>query len=119
MTAGLAFVRKHGFEVVIRNANVAGLDRAPEQVFGEQNMEFPVSLLTNLQDGQQYRALGIIAPVFEAEDQIAFVMGLSGFTQVFRGSEIRRAGRRLREACDRVTTFITGSSPPHPRGAEN
>jgi DNA-binding IclR family transcriptional regulator len=54
---------------------------------------------------------GIISPVFEAGGQVAFVMGLSGFTQMFRGTETRRARLRLREACDRVTTFITRRPP--------
>jgi len=43
--------------------------------------------------------------------QIAFVMGLTGFSQTVPGNKIRHASLRLRQACDRVTAFITGRLP--------
>ena len=112
MFKGMAFAGQHGFQVQIRKPNAAPeRDMSPEQTFGAQNLEFPISLLTDLKDDLAYRAVGIIAPVFDMRGQIAFVMGLTGFTQSLAGDKLRHASLRLRQACDRVTTFITGRPP--------
>jgi DNA-binding IclR family transcriptional regulator len=112
MFKGMAFARQHGFQVQIRKSNAAPeRDMSPEQTFGAQNLEFPISLLTDLKDDLAYRAVGVIAPVFDMRGQIAFVMGLTGFTQSMAGDKLRHASLRLRQACDRVTTFITGRPP--------
>jgi len=112
MLKGMAFARQHGFQVQIRNPNAAAdREMSPEQTFGAQNLEFPISVLADLKDDQAYRAVGIIAPVFDMRGQIAFVMGLTGFTQSLAGDKLRHASLRLRQACDRVTTFITGRPP--------
>jgi DNA-binding IclR family transcriptional regulator len=112
MFQGMAFARQHGFQVQIRNPNaVADRELSPEQTFGAQNLEFPISLLAELKDDHAYRAVGVIAPVFDMRGQIAFVMGLTGFTQSLAGDKLRHASERLRQACDRVTTFITGRPP--------
>jgi DNA-binding IclR family transcriptional regulator len=112
MLKGMGFARQNGFQVQIRKPNAAALrDMSPEQTFGAQNLDFPVSILTELKDDQAYRAVSIIAPVFDMRGQIAFMMGLSGFTQVMQGDKVRHAGLRLRHACDRVTSFLTGRRP--------
>jgi len=112
MFNGMAFARRNGYQVQIRNPKSTGRELSPEQTFGAQNLEFPVSVLAELKDDQAYRAVGIIAPVFDMRGQIAFVMGLTGFTQTMPGDKLRHASLRLRQACDRVTTFITGRRPP-------
>jgi DNA-binding IclR family transcriptional regulator len=118
MFAGMAFARQHGFQVQIRKPNsTADRDMSPEQTFGAQNLEFPVSILADLKDDHSYRVVGVIAPVFDMRGQIAFVMGLTGFTQSLAGAKVRHASLRLRQACDRVTTFITGRAPPAALGA--
>jgi DNA-binding IclR family transcriptional regulator len=112
MLRGMAFVKQHGFQVQVRNTNAAaGGDMTPEQTFGAQNLEFPVSVMSELQDHVAYRAVGIVAPVFDVRGQVAFVMGLTGFSQSLPGHKIRQASLALRRACDRVTTFITGRPP--------
>ena len=106
MFKGMAFTRQHGFQVQIRNANaVADRDMSPEQTFGAQNLEFPISLLGDLKDDQAYRAVGVIAPVFDMRGQIAFVMGLTGFTQSLAGDKLRHASLRLRQDYLAITTF--------------
>ena len=112
MFKGMAFARQNGFQVQIRNLNAAAdREMSPEQTFGAQNLEFPISVLAELKDDSAYRAVGVIAPVFDTRGQIAFVMGLTGFTQSLPGDKLRHASLRLRQACDRVTTFITGRPP--------
>ena len=111
MMRGISFARKHGYQIQIRNPNSGLRNMSPEQTFGAQNQEFPVSLLTELADDASYRAAGIIAPVFDMRGQIAFVMGLTGFSQGVPGDKLRHASLRLRQACDRVTSFITGRRP--------
>ena len=112
MINAMAFARENGYQVQIRNPRAAGRDLTPEQTFGAQNLDFPVSVISELNDNQAYRTAGIIAPVFDMRGQIAFVMGLTGFTEAMLGDKVRHAALRLRQACDRVTTFITGRPPP-------
>ena len=110
MSKGMAFIRDHGFAVQVQNPQAA-TGWTPEQAFDERNMDFPTFLMLELHDDQSYRASGITAPVFDARGQVAFVLGLTGFVEPMQGAEIERVGRRLREACDRVTGFITGRPP--------
>jgi hypothetical protein len=112
MFNGMAFARENGYQVQVRNPKASGRDLSPEQTFGAQNLDFPVSVIAELKDEQVYRTAGIIAPVFDMRGQIAFVMGLMGFTQTMQGDKLRHASLRLRQAGDRVTTFITGRAPP-------
>jgi hypothetical protein len=112
MLKGMTFARQNGFQVQIRKSNSASIrDMSPEQTFGAQNLDFPVAILTELKDDQAYRAVGIIAPVFDMRGQIAFMMGLTGFTQTIQGDKLRHASLQLRQACDRVTSFLTGRRP--------
>jgi DNA-binding IclR family transcriptional regulator len=50
----------------------------------------------------------ITAPVMNGQGKVAFMLALHGFTRAYSGFEVEAIGQRLREACGRVTTFITG-----------
>ncbi len=110
MLQGMRFLREHGYSVHTRNPRAVGAERPPEQVFREESSIFPAVLLPKLEDGVDYPLISIIAPVFELRGQIAFVLGLSGFTGVTQGTEIKRIAQRLTSACARISTFITGQS---------
>lgn len=108
MHKGMAFVREHGFAVQVVNPQAVSIGWAAERAFGEENMDFPTSLVVDLRHDQSYRLGGITAPVFDARGQVAFVLGLTGFAEPMTGAEVERIGQRLRGACDRVTAFNTG-----------
>jgi DNA-binding IclR family transcriptional regulator len=107
MLASMAFAREHGFMFNVRNPTMAASEPA-ELTFAADRTEFPVSAGTQLDAGQTYRLLSVTAPVFDAEGRVAFTLGLGGFDRAARAEEIEHMGRRLREACDRITGFIAG-----------
>ncbi len=105
---GMAFARRHGFSTLVRNPQVSAQGRSPEQVFGGEQTEFPVTVLSELDPDKDYAVSSVTAPVFDANGQVAFALGLTGFARPVVGAEIERMGRRLRDACDRVTAFVGG-----------
>ena len=115
MENGMAFVRDHGFLALAQNPRISG-NPAAGQESARLFAEFPTSPISQLEDGQPYTVLSIVAPIFDARGQVAFALGLSGFTGPMRGDAIMRAGDRLRQSCDRITAFITGR-PPRPFSA--
>ncbi len=108
MKRGMKFLRENGYSVHVHNPRATGTDRSPEQVFLEEREAFPVTLLAQIDDAVEYSLVSIIAPVFELRGQIAFVLGLSGFTGTITGARIKEIGTALTGACDRISTFITG-----------
>ena len=60
--------------------------------------EFPVALPAEIKPDQFYHLASVTAPVLDERDQVAFLLGLLGFTDRTSGSNIEKMGRRLREA---------------------
>jgi DNA-binding IclR family transcriptional regulator len=110
MMQGMRFLRENGYSAHVSNPQATSFDSPPEEVFREERNVFPTLLLPAIQDDLQYPLVSIIAPVFELRGQIAFVLGLTGFTQTTQGAEIKRIGQLLVAACDRISSFITGQS---------
>ncbi|CAN7267839.1 helix-turn-helix domain-containing protein [Phenylobacterium sp. LjRoot225] len=108
MRKSMAFAREHGFIFNIRNPGV--LAATPEETFAAERNEFPVSAPGELDLDQAYMLAALNAPVFERPGHVAFVLGLVGFTRTVRGKEIERIGRRLRDACDRVSSYVAGGA---------
>ena len=109
--SGMAFARQYGFQVTVRKMPPTGPERPAEKIFGDDSMDFPVTMLPELSDESSYHAVGIMAPVFLSGGQVAFVMGITGMTRALSGADIHRMGKRLREAADRVTRFLVGRPP--------
>ena len=105
MLKGIGFARQHGFLFGVRNLNVPRFDEAPEQIFKGQRAEYPVTLEYEIDPARQYLLTFLNAPVFDERQDVAFTLGLMGFTGSFSGAEVEHMGRRLREACDRITNF--------------
>lgn len=111
MIEGMKFLRENGYSAHVHNPNAPHSDRPPEQLFREELSTFPTTLLSSIEDDRLYPMVSVIAPVFEQRKQIAFVLGLTGFTRTMTGAEIRRIGARLVAACAKVSQFITGNAP--------
>lgn len=103
------FGRQHGFLAFLRNPAIVNADRAAEQVFGTEAAEFPVQLAKRLLPDEQYPLVSITAPVFERGGKVAFVIGLMGVNRRMTGGEVSHIAEELKEACDRISGFISGA----------
>jgi DNA-binding IclR family transcriptional regulator len=112
MFEAMAFAREHGFCFFVRNPRVPELRNSPASAFSGERTEFPVILPSVLEPDHDYELTSVVSPVFDENRQVVFVLGLMGFPDRIRGVRIEHIGKRLREACDRITNFIVGSPPP-------
>ncbi|CAN7342881.1 helix-turn-helix domain-containing protein [Phenylobacterium sp. LjRoot219] len=110
MLESMEFARAHGFTFAVRNSRYTAPHWAPDQLFGGESQEYPVSQVTALVPDEEYALISLLAPVFDAKRRVAFILGLNGFTYTTSGAEVGRIGQRLREACDRITAYTTGRS---------
>lgn len=104
----MAFARKHGYCFFVRNPSVPDSRDAPGMAFSGDRNEFPVALPSDLKLDAVYHLASVSAPVYDERNRVAFVLGLMGFADRVPGSRVEKMGRRLREACDRISTFIAG-----------
>lgn len=106
MQAAMAFARREGFLLMARGADQPRAYR-PE-VLGDSTAAHPIALLTGLEEGQAYPVASLLAPVFSAPGQVAFVLGLMGFDRTMDADGIRAVAARLRAACARVSGYLGG-----------
>jgi DNA-binding IclR family transcriptional regulator len=114
MFEGMAFVRKHGYLAILINDLSSGeayVDDGDLAARLSNDAQLPVKTLTDIRESQHYRAAAIVAPIFDARDQVAFAIDLSHFQQRLSGTDIKRIGSRLRESSERITSFMTGRPP--------
>ena len=105
----LAFLREHGFAVVVNDP--PSPDGSSQERFGAyEQRNFPISELTEMPLDAAYDLAAVTAPVFEADNQVAYVISLS-LGRRMSGAEIQVLGERLRDACDRISQYITGRQP--------
>jgi DNA-binding IclR family transcriptional regulator len=111
MFEAMAFAREHGFSFFVRNPRVPETRSAPGLAFSGEHTEFPVELPAELKPHREYYLSSVVAPIFDENHHVTFVLGLMGFTDRMLGARIEKMGRRLRESCDRITAFIVGKRP--------
>lgn len=110
MLEAMRFARERGFVFALQVQGYVG-EREPEQVFGGAQRELPVTVGPSLEPGREYMLAGVMAPVFDARGQVTLVLSLMGLNRPAPAADVERMGRRLREACDRITTFMGGRQP--------
>ena len=108
LRAQMRFVQSHGFVVGVHAEEgdwreVAGTPWASHARF-----------VSELEPDSDYRLRFLFAPVLDARSKVAFAVTVYGFTQAVKGSEVARIGERLRETCQRITSFIVGKQPSPP-----
>ena len=111
MHQGMTFARERGYSFGIRNFGYPESAEMAEKAFNEGHSDIPVSVLSAIDRDHIYPLAFVIAPVFDADHQVAFTLGLAGFDSQLKGAEIERMGQHLRAACDRITHFILGRQP--------
>ncbi|MBU6266094.1 MAG: helix-turn-helix domain-containing protein [Sphingomonadales bacterium] len=108
--AVMAFVRAHGYSVLVRTVPAEAEPDAP--MVPTEDGEFPVVTLDRVAPGETYALSSLTAPVFDARGRVEFVLGLMGFHGAMTGEQILTAGAQLRQACDRIGDFLSGKSAP-------
>lgn len=111
MQQSMAFARDHGFSVSVSSASSQEL-RMDESVAGEIDIRthLPISPIAEIESDQEYSLYAILAPVFDAKKEVIFVLSILGFTYALPGTQILHLGKRLREACNRVSAFVEGNT---------
>jgi DNA-binding IclR family transcriptional regulator len=110
LKGSMEFARRHGFVVFQRRPGTTAGERSPEEVFAGENAEYPVTPLAAISGKANYRPASILAPVFDAAGNVAFVLGLAGFNRVMTGTELVDAAGKLRLACSRISAFMTSGA---------
>jgi DNA-binding IclR family transcriptional regulator len=112
----MEFARKHGFVLLLQNSR-AKPERLTEQLFEDDNMEFPMTPASELKDGKAYPVMTIQAPVFDPSRRVAFVLAMMGFDRAMNKAEILAIADRLRGACERVGGAISSHRGHEPFAA--
>jgi DNA-binding IclR family transcriptional regulator len=107
MRAGMAFMREHGFSFGVSHPGISDYPAGVSILNSDRN-DYPINVASALEPDAQYRLAYVIAPVFDAGQRVAFVLGLAGVHRQVSGAQIAQMGKRLRAACERITGFIAG-----------
>jgi DNA-binding IclR family transcriptional regulator len=100
----IEFFRRHGYVLAVHRSN-----RVEPLNVGLEGAKRPAGRpITELDPDQDYYLQFLTAPVMNGQGKVAFTLALHGFTRPYSGVEVENMGARLREACGRVTAFITG-----------
>lgn len=105
----IAFTRKHGFAFGVRNE----ASRRVTPAGSPNETDFPISLMLEIRKNKRYQVAYVIAPVFDAAGQVAFVLNLSGLAGVVSGAKVAEMGQALVEASGRISAFIAGADTDH------
>lgn len=110
MYGAMEFAREHGFVVLNRRPGFDLQRPIADQVSGVDTDELPVLPATSIESQTIYPLGGIMAPVFDAKRRVSFALVMAGFQKVMTGDQVMETGRELRDACDRISRFVAGSS---------
>ena len=107
---GMEFVREHGFIVHVRKPGFTmTLDNPESEHFTPpEGDDIPVTPQFDLQADKHYPLAAIIAPVFDAKGRVPFSFVMAGFHSAMTGEDALYAGNRLKQACDRISAFVSG-----------
>jgi DNA-binding IclR family transcriptional regulator len=109
MIEGIELLRRHGYLVGVRNERVPQDDTSVKWLMGAGQGEPPILTTSEIDPEQTYPFVSVQGPVYDGRRRVAFVIGLQGFTGHRTGAEIERIAQRLRETCDRMTSFMAHS----------
>ncbi|PLK26956.1 IclR family transcriptional regulator [Novosphingobium sp. TH158] len=102
--AAMAFMREHGFGVMMRTDDPGRNPDSLEAFGGEADR--PVAILGAITGDETYVVSAIVAPVFNAQGRIEFVLSLMGFSRAMTGTQVFAAAGSLLAACKRIGAFI-------------
>ena len=110
MFEAMAFARKHGFTVLVRNPGaITGGRSTKSRLTTTDSDELPVMPAVDLDADHVYAVGALMAPVFETRGKVGFSLVLAGFHAPMTGAQTLAAGERLSEACKRISGFVVGN----------
>ncbi|MEW9854257.1 IclR family transcriptional regulator [Novosphingobium sp. M1R2S20] len=108
LQAGTRFVQEHGYLPLIRAAGVDhSFSNAPSALRSAAD-DPPVAPLLALSDEDRYPLAAVMAPIYDARDRVSISLLMAGFRDLQTGAQVREAGERLSDACQRVSDFLSG-----------
>lgn len=110
MMAAMAFVREHGFSVLVRRPGYDVVEQVTPQNTGADSDELPVIPIASVDPQQHYAAAALMAPIYDGKGKVSFALVMAGFHAAMTGEQVMATGARLREACDRISNFVAGRS---------
>jgi DNA-binding IclR family transcriptional regulator len=110
LATSIMLIRRYGFFCAQRSARTVDL-QSTEWVFKSAYEEAPLLPIFEINEEATYELSWVMAPVLDTGRNTAFVIGVQGFTGQFTGAKILSIGQRVRETCERITSFI-GRGPP-------
>ncbi|MFM5907601.1 MAG: transcriptional regulator, partial [Novosphingobium sp.] len=99
------FVREHGFALMTRTDDPGRQPDSLEAFGGEADR--PVAILAAIEPAETYVVSAVVAPVFNAQGRVEFVLSLMGFTAPMSGAQIHAAAEALKAACNRIGAFLS------------
>ncbi len=103
MRESMAFAREYGF--LCMRVTRPPVVSATTDWLVSGGASSPVEIMLKFELDHDYTVSAFDAPVFGADGHVAFVIGLVGMTGTRSGTEVMRIGTRLREACNRISSF--------------
>ncbi|MCJ2178825.1 IclR family transcriptional regulator [Novosphingobium album (ex Hu et al. 2023)] len=107
--AGLDFVREQGFLPLMRRP---GPSMDEGQGIGAGTEDPPVVPQVTLEPGTVYPLMAVMAPIYDSRNRVTISLVLAGFHSAMTGKAVTEAGRRLAEACERISGFLSGRTAP-------
>jgi DNA-binding IclR family transcriptional regulator len=108
------FVRRYGFLSAARNFPDGLEDNSTQWLFDNAYADAPLIPIFDIEPDRRYKLAWLNAPVFNPDRSVAFVMGVQGFSGEHSGDKILSIAERVRDACERVTSFICRAPPRKP-----
>jgi len=108
MRQGMEFVREHGFVVHMRRAGFSYEDGGGSTFVPPEGNDVPIRPDYELEPDKAYPVAAIMAPVYDAKDRVPISLVMAGFRTALTGEEAMAAGKRLAEACERISKFVSG-----------
>ena len=109
MFEAMDFARENGFVALNRKPGDVVRPIA-DQISGTESDELPVIPVAAIDPDTIYPIGGIMAPIFDAKGRVSFALVMAGFHNVMTGSQVMETGVRLKEACERISSFVAGRS---------
>lgn len=106
MEEGMEFVRKHGFIPHLRRPG--STTQEEPAAIRAANDDPPIVPAMELEDDKAYPLMAILAPIYDSRGRATISLVMAGFHRMMTGAEIDTAGRRLADACERISRFLAG-----------
>lgn len=104
--AGAQFVREHGFIVIERKFDYSPQDVAYDEEAATSMADLPIRVITDLEDDRSHSIASIMSAIYDERGKVGFALGMTGFYTAMPSQRVAFVGERIREACERISSFV-------------